>query len=57
MKSFGRYGAFWGDPSGKDANGRTSAMGQYNELLTNIEIDSSTYRFPDDTAFFFHDGH
>lgn len=54
IKSYGRYGAHWSDAeNGTAASGRNSAIGQYNEFLTDCAIDASTYLFDSNAAFFF----
>lgn len=54
IRSYGTYGATWGDATnGVDSTDRRCAIGQYNEFLTECDIDSSTYLFPDNSAFFF----
>lgn len=55
VKSYGAYGAHWGDNTGAgvSASDRMSAIGQYNEFLTDCPIDSSTYLFDNNSAFFF----
>lgn len=55
VKSYGTYGAHWGDNTGAGvaATDRLSAIGQYNEFLGDCPISTDTYLFPDDSAFFF----
>lgn len=55
IKSYGTYGAHWGDNTGAgtSASDRMSAIGQYNEFLTDCTIDPSTYLFDSNAAFFF----
>lgn len=54
VRSYGTYGATWGDATdGVNSTSLKNANGQWNKFLSEVEIDSSTYLFPKDSAFFF----
>lgn len=54
VHSYGTYGATWGDAeNGVNSTQMIRANGQWNKFLSEVEIDSSTYLFPKDSAFFF----
>lgn len=54
VRSYGTYGATWGDAeNGVNSTQMIRANGQWNKFLSEVEIDSSTYLFPKDSAFFF----
>lgn len=54
VRSYGTYGATWGDAeNGVNSTQMIRANGQWNKFLSEVEIDSNTYLFPKDSAFFF----
>lgn len=53
VKGYGKYGATWGSSVGTSDTSDSSAIGQYNLMVSENPIDESTELFPEKCVFLF----
>lgn len=53
IKGYGKYGATWGDSTGTGSTADSTAIGQYNKMVSENPIDASTKLLPSDCVFLF----
>lgn len=53
VKGYGKYGATWGDSNGITSTATSTAIGQYNTMISDLGIDTTEYTLPANSVFLF----